>query len=130
VTIDGIKFSKFEVIIVLPKRLQQDMMSKAKLYYKKNNFVNHNFAPAGGRPLETTYSLAKKDEGILLIADMPTTLGALYDAINLYLKKGNLGPSKEMELIEAREVNNFKLALTSLLEIHAVAKEYVRFIDE
>lgn len=130
VTIDGIKFSKFEVIIVLPKRLQQDMMSKAMLYYKKNNFVNHNFAPAGGRRLETTYSLAKKDEGILLIADMPTTLGALYDAIVLYLKKGNLGPSKEMELIEAREVNNFKLALTSLLEIHAVAKEYVRFIDE
>jgi len=130
VTIDGFKFSKFEVMIVLPKRLQHDMMSKAKLYYKKNNFVNHNFAPPGGRPLETTYSLAKKDEGILLIADMPTTLGALYDAIILYLKKGNIGPSKEMELIEAREVNNFKLALTSLIETNAVAKEYVRLIEQ
>jgi len=48
----------------------------------------------------------------------------------LYLKKGNLGPSKEMELIEMLELNNFKLALTSLLERHAVAKEYVRFIEE
>jgi len=130
ITINGITFTKFEVLVVLPKRLQHDMMSKAKLYYKKNNFVNHNFAPEGGRRLETTYSLTKKNEGILLIADMPTTLSALYDAIVLYLKKGNLGPSKEMELIEMLELNNFKLALTSLLERHAVAKEYVRIIEE
>jgi len=130
VTINGTTFKKFEIMIVLPNRLQHDMMAKAKLYYKKNDFVNYNFAPPGGRPLETTYSLAKKDEGILLIADMPTTLGALYDAIVLYLKSGNLGPSKEMELIEVHELNNFKLALTSLLERNDVAKEYVRFIEE
>jgi hypothetical protein len=35
-----------------------------------------------------------------------------------------------MELLEARELNNFKLALTSLRDRNAIAKEYVRFIEE
>ena len=61
---------------------------------------------------------------------MPTTLGALHDAINLYLKVGNLGPSKERELIEAHELNNFKLALISLLETNIVAQEYVQFTQD
>jgi hypothetical protein len=102
----------------------------AKLYYQKNDFVKINLQTQGGRPIETKYSLVKKDKGILLIADMPTTLGALYDAINLYLKVGNLGPSKERELIEAHELNNFKLALISLLETNIVAKEFVRFTND
>jgi len=106
------------------------MRSKAKLYYKNNNYVDYNFASVGGRRIATTYSLAKMDEGILMIADMPTTLSALYEAIILFLKKGNLGPSKEMELIEAREINNFKLALSSLIEANAVVKEYVKLVEE
>jgi len=130
ITLNGTTFTKFEVIIVLPNNLQHDMMGKAKLYYHKHNYIDHDFAPKGGRPLWTTYSLEKKDEGILVIADMPTTLSALYDAIVLYLKKGNIGRSKEMELIEARELNNFKLALMSLISENDIVKEYVQFVQE
>jgi hypothetical protein len=130
IIIDGITFRKFEVQIVLPKRLEHYMMSKAELYYAKNDFVKINLHVKGSRPVETMYSLAKKDEGILIIADMPTTLSSLYDSIELYLQKGNLGPSKEMELLEARELNNFRLALTSLLDRNAIAKEYVLIIEE
>ena len=130
ITISGKKFSKIEVNIVIPKRLEEGMRSKAELYYRNNNYVDHNFESPDGRRLETTYSLAKMDEGILMIADMPTTLSALYEAIVLFLKKGNIGPSKEMELIEAREINNFKLALSSLIESNAVVKEYVKLVEE
>lgn len=92
VTIDGITIQKFDVMIVLPKRLQQDMMAKAKLYYRENAFKSYNLAPSGNKPLETIILLAKEDEGILLNADLPTKLSALFDAIVLYLKVDVLVP--------------------------------------
>ena len=45
--------------------------------------------------------------GKLLICDLPTTLTAVFDAIEMYLAKGHIGKSKEQELIEARELSNF-----------------------
>ena len=47
---------------------------------------------------------------------MPTTLNALYNAIVLYLKKGEVGKTVEQDLIEDRELNNFKLTLATKLK--------------
>ena len=60
-----------------------------------------------GREMKTQIASDKKTRGKLLICDLPTTLTALFDAIEMYLSKGHTGKSKEQELLEARELSNF-----------------------
>ena len=72
----------------------------------------------------------KKTPGKLLICDLPATLTAVFDAIEMYLSKGHIGKSKEQELIEARELSNFVAVVKAKVAEDPFNNKLVRFIEE
>lgn len=131
-TINGVVYSSFEVQVVIPKNLQHDMQSRAVYYFKANGFSPHTFVPPPekGREIKTQIAPDKSNPGKLLICDLPTTLTALFDAIEMYLQKGHIGKSKEQELIEARELNNFVAVLKAKVSEDSFSSNVVKFIEE
>ena len=61
-----------------------------------------------------------------LIFDMPSTLTGLDIAIELNLQKGFLGRTKMQEIIEQRELNNFRRVLQIMIDKNPYAKASVR----
>lgn len=128
--IDAVTYTSFEVQVVIPKTLESEMQDRATDYFKANGFTKHTFDPPDGRGIRTVIAPDKNEPGRLLICDLPTTLTALFDAIEMYLQKGHVGKSNEQKLIEARELNNFLAVLKAKVSENAFSKKVVRFIDE
>lgn len=59
-----------------------------------------------------------KDDKVLKLYDMPTTLLSSRKTIELILKKDYIGPSQEQEKLERSEIHNFRLALDHLLKMN------------
>lgn len=62
--------------------------------------------------------------------DMPSTLTGIDDAIELTLEKSYKGRTKIQEVIEQRELNNFRRVLQMLIDESPFATEMVEIIDE
>jgi hypothetical protein len=62
--------------------------------------------------------------------DMPSTLTGIDDAIEMILQKGFQGRTKLQEIIEQRELNNFKRVLQILIDKSPYAQATVEIIDE
>ncbi len=127
--IEGQRFSNFELNIVMPKDLDADIKKRSVIYFRQNNLkqiqlpcANRNF------PIYVTYN--KEDSNKLSLYDMPTTLAGIDKCIDLYLKKGHIGKSSEQELLEERELRNFRTTLSSLIANDAFCKDIVKIIDE
>ena len=131
-TINGVVYSSFEVQVVVPRSLQRNMQVRAADYYKAAGFAPHTFVPppAMGREIKTQVAPDKKTPGKLLICDLPTTLTAVFDAIEMYLSKGYTGKSKEQELIEARELSNFVAVVKAKVAEDPFNQKLVKFIEE
>jgi len=128
--INGITYSSFEVQIIIPNSLERNMQNRAQDYFKEHSFKEHTFKPETGREIKTMIVADKTKPEKLIICDMPTTLTPLYDAIEMYLQKGHTGKSKEQELIEARELNNFVAVLKAKMNEDSFNKKIVNFIEE
>jgi hypothetical protein len=128
-TINGVVYTSFEVHVVIPKELQHNMHGQATFYFKSNGFTDHTFTPPTDREIKTRIAPAKNEPGKLLICDVPTTLTALFDAIEMYLPK-SIGKTSEWKLIEARELNNFVAVLKAKVDTDAFSKSVVKFIEE
>ncbi len=129
VKIKGIIYKKFELQIFIPSDLKEDMRMESKHYFNVNGFEEYTLNAESGRGINTVYKVDENDPSKLIFSDMPTTLNALYNAIVLYLKPGFAGKSKEQDLIEGRELNNFKLTLQIKLEENNFYKETVKIIE-
>jgi len=127
--IDGIHYNTFEVQVVIPTRIQHNMQNSATNYFKENGFTPHSFKPQIGRDIRTSIAPDKNKPNKLLICDIPTTLSALYDSIEMYLAYALASESKEFELIEAREMNNFIAVLKCKISRDAFSKKVVEFIE-
>ena len=125
----GVQYTNFELRVLLPKDLWENMRQEAALYFKENNFKDFTLDAASGRGIKTVCKQDENDQTKLILCDMPTTLNALYTSIELYLKKGFIGKSVEQNLIEGRELNNFKLTLQTKLDEKKYYKKTVRIIE-
>jgi len=61
---------------------------------------------------------------------MPTTIGGIDKAIEMYMRKGHIGKSEQQQLLEDRELRNFKTTLVNLVNNNAFTKDTVRVIEE
>ncbi len=130
VKINGTTYKKFEMQIFFPTDLKERMRMESYKYFRENGFKECTFKTSAGRPVKTEYKVDDKDPARLILLDMPTTLNALYHAIVLYLKKGTLGKSAEQNLIEARELTNFKLTIREKLKENSYYNSIVKIVDE
>jgi len=128
VKIEGVQYKKFEVHIFIPPDLKENMRMEAQNYFNENGFKPCTLKAANGREIKTVYKVAEDDPAKLILCDMPTTLNALYNAIVLYLKIGQIGKSMEQQLVEARELNNFRLTLQTKLNENSFYKKTVKIV--
>lgn len=125
IDVDGNKFQTFEVNIILPKDLDADIKKRAVVYFKANTLKQIEIDALGRSfPIFVTYD--KSQTGLLKLYDMPTTLGAIDKAIEMYMRKGHIGKSSQQKLLEERELRNFKTTLENLIANDAFCRSIVK----
>ena len=129
IILDGAKFSNFELNIVIPKDLDADIKKRAIIYFKSKTLKEIQFeALSRNFPVYVTYDKDNKD--ILKLYDMPTTLGGIDKAIDMYMRKGHIGKSSQQKLLEERELRNFQTTLQNLVDNDAFCRSIVKIIPE
>lgn len=126
----GKKYKKFQFNIVIPKDLDADTKKRAKIYFK-NKSLEEIEIPASSRsyPIHIQFDDDSSEETLQLY-DMPTTIGGIDKAIEMFMRKGHIGKTEQQKLLEERELRNFQTTLENLIANDAFTKEMVKVITE
>lgn len=127
--IDGIKYSDFKLKIVVPTDLKGMIREKAAQFYKRNGFTE-NAMKTKYRKHPAWFKIDPKQAPIAVLYDMPSTLTGIDDAIEMILQKGFQGRTKMQEVIEQRELNNFRRVIQMQIDKSPFAQATVEIIDE
>lgn len=127
---NGKEYKDFIFNIVLPKDLDSDIKRRAKVYFKKMD-IKEVKIDTNGRSFPLFLQLDEENSGdCAVLYDMPTTLGGIDKAIEMYMKKGHIGKTAQQQLLEERELRNFKTTLINLINNNAFTKGFVNVIEE
>lgn len=127
--IDSVVYTDFKLKVVIPKDLQGMIREKATQFYKRHGLVE-NAMKTKYRKHPAWFQLDPKYAPVAVIYDMPSTLTGIDDAIEMILQKGFQGRTKMQEVIEQRELNNFKRVLQMQINKSPFAQSTVEIIDE
>ena len=122
--VNGVDYKKFQLNIIKPNELDVDIHRRIKVYSSLHNLQEIKIE-ANTRSFPIHVSFAASKDGVLNLYDLPTTLGGVDRAIELFLGKGFVGKSEEQKLLEKRELYNFYRTLELLIEQDAFAREIV-----
>lgn len=126
---DGVKYTDFKLKVVIPNNLQGMIREKAAQFYKRNGFVEYAMKTKF-RKHPAWFQLDPDKAPTAMVFDMPSTLTGIDDAIDLILQKGFHGRTKIQEIIEQRELNNFRRVLQMQIDKSPFAQTTVEIIDE
>ena len=127
--IEGVKYSDFKLKVVIPKDLKGMIREKAAQFYKRHGFVE-NAMKTKYRRHPAWFKLDPKQAPVAVLYDLPSTLTGIDDAIEMILQKGFQGRTKMQEVIEQRELNNFRRVLQMQIDRSPFAQATVEIIDE
>jgi len=127
--LDGIRYTDFKINVVMPADLKGSVRERAAQFYKRNKLVENTIRTKFRRH-PAWFRLDPAAAPIATIYDMPSTLTGIDDAIEMTLRKGFQGRTKMQDLIEQRELNNFKRVLRILIEKSPYAQSAVQICDE
>ncbi len=128
-TFDGINYTEFKLKVVIPENLEGMIRERAGQFYKRHEFVE-NAMKTKFRKHPAWFQLDAKNAPLAVLYDMPSTLTGIDDAIEMILHNGFYGRTKMQEVIEQRELNNFRRVLQMQLNKSPFAKAMVEIIDE
>ena len=114
---------KFTVLI--PNDLSDDMFFKVKSKRLDSGWGKLNVARKDVRDYDFSVDVSKAVSGELHLVDIPFTLNALNMSIELYSKKQHLGKTVKEEILEEREIRNFKRTLEYLISKNSFTKNVV-----
>lgn len=126
---DGTHFTEFKLKVVVPADLNGTVREKAAQFYKRHNLVE-NALKTKLRNHPAWFQLDKSKAPLALMYDMPTTLSSIDDTIEMILEKNYQGRTKVQEILEQRELNNFRRVLQIQIDKSPFAKATVEIIDE
>jgi len=126
---EGAVFTDFKLKVVMPADLNGYIRQKAALFYKRHGF-GENAIKTKYRRQPAWFHLDVNQAPNATIYDMPSTLTGIDDAIEMVLQKGFTGRTAMQEVIEQRELNNFRRVLQIQLDKSPFAKQTVEIIDE
>ena len=112
-TID-ISNDNFDFNIILPDSLSVASPEGATKYFKANSLISVSL-PTSGRPYPLHVD-ATVSAGRLQIFDYPTTLGASHEAIKVALASTFLGYSAHHQILDNKEIENFRRTIEILLK--------------
>lgn len=126
---NGIQYTHFKLKVIIPKDLKGVLREKAAQFYKRHN-LTENTLKTKFRKHPAWFQLDERNAPNAILYDMPSTLTGVFDAIEMLLQKGFQGRTKLQELLEQRELNNFKRVLQIQIDQSPFAQEIVEIIDE
>jgi len=126
---EGTKYSEFSLKVVLPENLNGNIREKATLFYKRHGFIESSIKTKF-RKHTAWFQLDPKAAPRAIMYDMPSTLTGIDESIEMVLQKGFQGRSKMQEVIEQRELTNFKRVLQIKIDSSSFAKACVEICDE
>lgn len=130
ININGKLYDDFQFNIVIPKDLDADIKKRAKIYFKKKKLEEIKL-DTNGRSYPIYIQFDEENNGkTLVLFDMPTTIGGIDKAIEMYMRKGHIGKTEQQQLLEDRELRNFKTTLANLVNNNAFTKDTVKVIEE
>ncbi len=118
--IKNVKFS-----ILIPSDLSDDMFKKVSAKRLKDGWQKLKVDPKHVRDYDFSVDVSKASEGELHLVDIPFTLNALNLAIELYSSKEHLGKNTKEQLLEYREIRNFKRTLEYLIKRSTLTRDIV-----
>lgn len=127
--IEGTVYNDFKIKTVMPRDLKGMIRQKADLFYKRHGLVE-NAIKTPYRKHPAWFRLDPKTAPMALIYDMPSTLTGIDDAIEMILQKGFPGRTNLHEVIEQRELNNFRRVLQIMIDKYPYAQASVEIVDE
>jgi hypothetical protein len=129
IEIEGIVYNNFKIKVVMPLDLKGMIRQKADLFYKRHKLVE-NAIKTQFRKHPAWFRLDPQSAPVALMYDMPSTLTGIDDAIEMILQKGFHGRTKLQEIIEQRELNNFRRVLQIMIDKNPYAEASVEIVDE
>ena len=126
---NGVIYKDFKLKVVIPQDLKGMIREKASIFYKRNGFTANDIK-AKFRKHHLWFHLDPHNAPTAIMYDMPSTLTGVDDAIELILQKGYKGRTKMQQVIEQKELNNFRRVLQMQIDSSPFAQEIVEIIDE
>ena len=127
--IDNVTYTEFKLKVIIPNDLKGRIREKAALFYKRNGFVE-NALQTRFRQHPAWFQIDPQSAPVAKLYDMPSTLTGIDDAIELILEKNYKGRTKIQNIIEQRELNNFRRVLQMLIDESPYAQQVVKIIEE
>ena len=129
IKVDNTVFKKFELNIVMPKDLDADIKKRASVYFKSHTLKQIQLETSS-RSFPVFVNYNENSKGVLRLYDMPTTIGGIDKAIEMYMRKGHIGKTSQQKLLEERELRNFDTSLQNLIDNDAFCRSIVKIISE
>jgi len=112
--------------VLIPNNLDDDMFKKVRSKRLKGGWKKLKVTPKDVRDYDFSIDVSKVEQGILHLVDIPLTLNALNKSIELYAQKSHLGKDTKEDLLERREIKNFKEVLEYLVARSSLTKDIVK----
>jgi len=119
------KIKKLIFTILIPDDLTEDMFRKVNAKRLKNGWQKLKVDPRDVRDYDFSVDISKAKEGELHLVDIPLTLNALNMSIEIYSKKQHIGRDTKENLLEQREIKNFKRTLDYLISKSSITRDIV-----
>lgn len=119
------KIEELKFTILIPDDLSEDMFSKVNSKRLKNGWQKWKVDPRDVRDYDFTIDVSKAQAGELHLVDIPLTLNALNMSIDKYSRKQHIGKSIKENILEQREIKNFKRTIEYLISTNSIAKGIV-----
>ncbi len=129
VEVDGVLFNQFKLNVVLPADLKGNIRDKAKMFYARHELKEAKMKTKY-RSHPAWFKIDTSMAPSAIIYDMPSTLTGIDDAIEMILHKNFYGRTTLQDVIDQRELNNFRRVLQSEIDYNDYAKGTVEIIDE
>lgn len=129
VKIKDANYSCKKIKVVIPDSLSDDISEKAKVFFDTNG-IEISEIQNGKRPFKVQFAYDSSDKNNIVIVDMPFTLNTIRPCSSLLLKKSNIGVGNSQQLVEQREILNFKATLENLVEQNDYCKKVVSIMLE
>jgi hypothetical protein len=126
---NGVKYNDFKLKIVIPSDLRGFIKERAANFYKRHGFIE-NTLKTRFRKHPAWFQLDPKNAPLAILYDMPSTLTGIEDAIAMILQQGFYGRTKMQDVIEQRELNNYRRVLQIQIDSSPFAQLIVEIIDE
>ncbi len=122
VKVDGVEqdLQTFSIQVLIPDDLRNDMKGKVEAVKARDKWRQVEVPTSATRSFN--FYVQKLDLSHLVIMDIPTTLNALHQTIQEFAGSGKIGRSLKEELVEKREIRQFKKVVDYLANVDSFTK--------